>query len=120
MTLSGIFYPYHFVRTILPMPFCPISFCPYTILSIPFCPYHFVRIPFCPCHFVRYHFVRSPLIFFALCSTSIFTWLTPGKLKEFCRSHADLSYSFSAHYSELRSSQVFSKRSSVIISKAPD
>src|SRR6218665_3667383 len=60
MTLSGIFYPYHFVRTILPMPFCPISFCPYTILSIPFCPYHFVRIPFCPCHFVQYHFVRIP------------------------------------------------------------
>src|SRR6218665_372375 len=52
--------------------------------------------------------------------TSIFTRLTPGKLKEFCRSHADLSYSFSVHYSELRSSQVFSKRSSVIISKAPD
>src|SRR6218665_1235350 len=52
--------------------------------------------------------------------TSIFTRLTPGKLKEFCRSHADLSYSFSVYYSELRSSPVFSKRSSVIISKAPD
>src|SRR6218665_1040635 len=43
MTLCVIFYPYHFVRTILSMPFCPISFCPYTILSIPFCP-----LPFCP------------------------------------------------------------------------
>src|SRR6218665_2875282 len=52
--------------------------------------------------------------------TSIFNRLTPGKLKEFCRSHADLSYSFSVYYSELRSSLVFSKRSSVIISKAPD
>jgi len=26
--------------------------------------------------------------------SSIFTWLTPGKLKEFCRSHVDLSCSF--------------------------
>src|SRR6218665_889988 len=52
--------------------------------------------------------------------TSIFTRITSGKLKEFCRSHADLSYSFSVYYSELRSMQVFSKRSSVIISKAPD
>src|SRR6218665_2719022 len=43
-------YPYHFARSILPVPFCPMPFCPYTILSIPFCPYHFVR----------YHFVRSP------------------------------------------------------------
>ena len=25
------------------VPFCPIQFCPYTILSIPFCPYHFVH-----------------------------------------------------------------------------
>src|SRR6218665_1065575 len=43
MTLSVIFYPYHFVRAIVSIPFCPISFCPCTILSIPFCPYHFVR-----------------------------------------------------------------------------
>src|SRR6218665_1301954 len=50
MTLSVVFYPYHFVRTILSMPFCLITFCPYTILSIPFCPYHFVR----------YHFVLEP------------------------------------------------------------
>src|SRR6218665_1341100 len=45
-------YPYHFVRTILSMSFCPILFCPYTILSIPFYPYHFVR----------YHFVLEPNI----------------------------------------------------------
>src|SRR6218665_3682002 len=51
MTSFVIFYPYHFVRTILSMPFCPILFCLYTILSIPFCPYHFVR----------YHFVLEPL-----------------------------------------------------------
>src|SRR6218665_2078072 len=44
-------YPYHFVRTILSVSFCPIPFCPYTILSIPFCPYHFVR----------YHFVLEPV-----------------------------------------------------------
>ena len=50
MTLSVIFYTYHFVRTILSIPFCPIPFCPYAILSIPFCPYHFVR----------YHFVLEP------------------------------------------------------------
>src|SRR6218665_2545495 len=50
MTLSVIFYPYNFVRTILSIPFCLIPFCPYTILSIPFCPYHFVR----------YHFVLEP------------------------------------------------------------
>src|SRR6218665_3492669 len=61
MTLSVIFYPYHFVRTILSMSFCPIPFCPYTILSIPFCLYTILSIPFCPYHFVRYHFVRSPL-----------------------------------------------------------
>src|SRR6218665_856602 len=52
---------YHFVRTILSIPFCPIPFCPYTILSIPFCPYTILSIPFCPYHFVRYHFVRSPV-----------------------------------------------------------
>src|SRR6218665_3041793 len=46
MTSFVIFYPYHFVRTILSMPFCPIPFCPYTILSIPLCPYHFVRYNF--------------------------------------------------------------------------
>ena len=39
---------YHFVRTILSIPFCPMPFCPYTILSatilsVPFCP-----LPFCP------------------------------------------------------------------------
>src|SRR6218665_1680576 len=56
---------YHFVHTILSVPFCPIPFCPYTILSvyhfvrIPFCPYTILSIPFCPYHFVRYHFVRS-------------------------------------------------------------
>src|SRR6218665_2175339 len=50
MTLSVIFYPYHVVRAILSIPFCPMPFCPYTILSIPFCPYHFVR----------YHFVLEP------------------------------------------------------------
>ena len=43
MTLFVIFNPYHFVRTILSMPFCPIPFCLYTILSVPFCP-----LPFCP------------------------------------------------------------------------
>src|SRR6218665_744369 len=43
-------YPYHFVHTILSVPFCPIPFCLYTILSIPFCPYHFVR----------YHFSGNP------------------------------------------------------------
>jgi len=32
----------HFVHTILSVPFCPIPFCPYAILSISFCPYHFV------------------------------------------------------------------------------
>src|SRR6218665_908745 len=36
-------YPYHFVRTILSIPLCPIPFCPYTILFIPFCP----RTPVC-------------------------------------------------------------------------
>src|SRR6218665_3119735 len=79
MTLSVIFYPYHFVRAILSIPFWPMPFCPYTILSIPFCPYHFVHtilsnailsvyhfvhtilsVPFCPYHFVRYHFVLEP------------------------------------------------------------
>src|SRR6218665_892758 len=43
MTLSVIFYPYHFVRAILSITFCPTPFCPYIILSVPFCPYHFVR-----------------------------------------------------------------------------
>ena len=38
MTLFVIFYPCHFVRA---------------ILSIPFVQCHFVRIPFCPYHFVR-------------------------------------------------------------------
>src|SRR6218665_395275 len=41
---------YHFVHTILSVPFCPYHF-----VRIPFCP-----LPFCPYHFVRYHFVRSP------------------------------------------------------------
>src|SRR6218665_531208 len=57
---------YHFVRTTLSIPLCPIPFCPYTILSIPlcpipFCPYTILSIPFCPYHFVLYHFVRSTL-----------------------------------------------------------
>src|SRR6218665_1173147 len=50
MILSVPFYSYHFVRTILSIPFCPMTFCPYTISSIPFCPYHFVH----------YHFVIDP------------------------------------------------------------
>src|SRR6218665_4042389 len=29
---------YHFVHSILSVPFCPVPFCPYTVLSIPFCP----------------------------------------------------------------------------------
>src|SRR6218665_1392407 len=45
-----IFFVYHFVHTLLFIPFCPIPFCP-----IPFCP-----IPFCPYHFVLYHCVQSP------------------------------------------------------------
>src|SRR6218665_1792064 len=49
-------YPYHFVRTILSVPFCRIPFCPNTILSIPFCPYHFVR----------YHFVLEPKLLLSL------------------------------------------------------
>src|SRR6218665_2875122 len=74
-------YPYHFVRTILSVPFCPIPFCPYTILSIPFCPYHFVR-----CHFVLeplnllHHLpfssiiddkIRPPTSFSSLCGKKI-------------------------------------------------
>src|SRR6218665_274789 len=61
MTLSVIFYPYHFVRAILSVPFCPIPFSPYTILSVPFCPYHFVR----------YHFVRSPI---GITTTATLAW----------------------------------------------
>src|SRR6218665_1890012 len=34
-------YTYHFIRTILSVPFCP-----YTILSIPFCRYHFLLEPY--------------------------------------------------------------------------
>src|SRR6218665_1803573 len=45
MTLPVRFHRYHSVSTILSIPFCPIPFCPYTILSIPFCPYHFVLEP---------------------------------------------------------------------------
>src|SRR6218665_2503115 len=52
MIFSVIFYPNHFARTILSIPFCPIPFCPSTISSIPFYPYHFVR----------YHFVLEPII----------------------------------------------------------
>src|SRR6218665_2186693 len=47
--LSVTFYPYHFVRSILSIPLCPIPFCPYTILSVPFCP-----LPFCPRTGYRY------------------------------------------------------------------
>src|SRR6218665_398070 len=87
MTLSVVFYPYYFVRTILSLPFCPIPFCPYhfvrTILSlpfcpIPFCPYTIFSIPFFPYHFVRYHFVLEPIVLyfnlllaFAFVSTSL-------------------------------------------------
>jgi len=39
--------------------------------------------------------------------TSIFTWVMPEKLKEFCRSLADFSYSFWVSCSELRSPLVF-------------
>src|SRR6218665_702796 len=37
------FCPYHFVHTILSIPYCPIPFCPYIVLSVPFCP-----LPFSP------------------------------------------------------------------------
>src|SRR6218665_3676498 len=56
MILSAPFYSYHFARTILSIPFCPMTFCPYAILSIPFCP-----IPFCPMTFCPYHFVHTVL-----------------------------------------------------------
>src|SRR6218665_3621081 len=46
---------HRFVRTILSIPFCPMTFCPMT-----FCPYTILSIPFCPYRFVHYHFVRSP------------------------------------------------------------
>jgi len=46
MILSAPLYSYHFVRTILSIPFCLMTFCPYTILPIPFCQYHFVRYHF--------------------------------------------------------------------------
>ena len=45
MILSAPFYSYHFVRTIVSVPFCPMTFCPYTILSVPFVRYHFVLEP---------------------------------------------------------------------------
>src|SRR6218665_2053936 len=55
---------YHFVRTILSIPFCPYHFV-HTILSNDILSvYHFghtiLSVPFCPCHFVGSHFVRSP------------------------------------------------------------
>src|SRR6218665_1454123 len=56
---------YHFVRTILSVPFCPYHFVQWHFVRIPFCPYHFVqwhfvRIPFCPYHFPQWHFVHIP------------------------------------------------------------
>src|SRR6218665_2396142 len=81
------------------------------------------------CSFIEIHNctflkARKSINFYVLSymttTCSILTRLTPGKLKEFCRSHADLSCSFLVYYSELRSAPVFSQRSSVIISKAPD
>src|SRR6218665_32596 len=72
MTLSVIFYPYHCVRAILSIPFCPMPFCPYTILSI----------PFCPCHFVRYHFVLEPTqaLISSLSSDSILSFITSNSI----------------------------------------
>src|SRR6218665_2682827 len=55
MTLSVIFYPNRFVRTISSIPVCPIPFCPYTILS------YFVIPIFVRYYFVRYHFVLGLL-----------------------------------------------------------
>jgi|SRR6218665_125280 len=50
MTVSVLFYPYHFIRTILSVPFCPYHFVR-TILSV----YHFVHtilsVSFCPLTF---------------------------------------------------------------------
>ena len=57
-------YLYHFVCTILSIPFCPVPFCVYTIL----CVYHFVCIPFCPYHFVFYHFY--PRAYWCVCMGS--------------------------------------------------
>src|SRR6218665_1557409 len=72
MTLSVVFYPYLFTRTILSMPFCPIPICPYTILSIPFFPYHFVR----------YQFVLEPktLLFKKSCPDSFSSPYLPTRL----------------------------------------
>src|SRR6218665_1506515 len=46
--------------------------------------------------------------------------LRPGSYKNFADLTRTYHYSFSVYYSELRSSPVLSKRSSFIISKAPD
>jgi len=51
------------------------------------------------------------VLHFRLLFNSVFTRLMPGKLKEFCSSHTDLSHSFWVWCSELRSSPAFSKRS---------
>jgi len=71
--LSVLFYPYHFVLTILSIPFCSLPFCTYTILSIQFCPYHFVR----------YHFL---LTFITECELreepSAFDWPLARKCEE--------------------------------------
>jgi len=84
------------------------------IMSISKCIYVYVWFVFV-CIFFVYMYVLCACMYTCLYNTSIFTRLTPGKLKEFCRSHADLSYSFwvwcSEPYSELRPSPVFSERS---------
>src|SRR6218665_2068353 len=90
MTLFVIFYPYHFVRTFLSMPFCNTILSVYhfvhailsnTILSV----YHFVRIPFCPYHFVRYHFVLEPL--FAHVTACICIFLSLPGIYRYTQSH---------------------------------
>ena len=46
---NGTFYPYHFVRTLLAIPFCPIPFCPRTsrviVMSARCQHFHFLCLP---------------------------------------------------------------------------
>jgi len=32
--INSLFYPYHFVRTILSVTFCPLPFCPRTVAAL--------------------------------------------------------------------------------------
>src|SRR6218665_1705958 len=94
MTLSAIFYPYHFS-----VPFCPCHFVQYHFVRIPFCPYHFV-CTILSATILSGHLFTS-IVHAFVCSRIDYcnslltglpkTWLSPLQTERSCTTHCQTS-----------------------------